>query len=125
MERIMKNEISSRLAENLAMYRKRAGFTQKALGSALNVASTTVSTWERNSAQPDADMLFAISKLLNVSVSELYGLDAPQASGEVLTQSERELLRLFRSMPSESRTELLSYAKFKADTQEKTEGKAG
>lgn len=106
-ELIMKNEVSSRLAENLAMYRKRAGYTQKALGAALNVASTTVSTWERNGAQPDADMLFAISKLLKVSVSELYGLDSAQTAGTALTQSERELLRLFRKLNATGQSEAL------------------
>ena len=121
----MKSEISSRLAENLATYRKRAGFTQKTLGAALNVASTTVSTWERNGAQPDADMLFTISKLLGVSVSEVYGLDSTQGAETQLTKSERNLLRLFRSLTPTSRTELLSYAQYKADTQESAEGKAG
>ena len=104
----MKNEVSSRLSENLAIYRKRAGYTQKTLGAALNVASTTVSTWERNGAQPDADMLFAISKLLNVSVSELYGLDGAQCSGAVLTQTEHELLHLFRSLSSTGQSAALT-----------------
>lgn len=104
----MKNEVSNRLAENLAIYRKRAGYTQKALGAALNVASTTVSTWERNGAQPDADTLFTISKLLNVSVSELYGLDNIQAAEATLTASERELLRLFRSLSSTGQSAALT-----------------
>lgn len=125
----MKDEISNRLSENLAIYRKRAGYTQKTLGAALNVASTTVSTWERNGAQPDADMLFAISKLLGVSVSELYGLDNAQPAGMTLTQSERELLRLFRKLNATGQSEALERISEMSElpkyTQEKTGSKAG
>lgn len=125
----MKSEISSRLSENLAMYRKRAGYTQKTLGAALNVASTTVSTWERNGAQPDADMLFEISKLLNVSVSELYGLDSAQGAETANAKSERELLRLFRQLNSTGKSiaierisDMVALSKY---TKEQTDSKVG
>ncbi len=58
-------------------------------------------------------------------VSMEYILTGSNLTTDELSGDERELLRMFRSMSSESRTELLNYAKFKADTQKKTEGKVG
>ena len=58
-------------------------------------------------------------------VSMEYLMTGSEASKEPFTASERELLRLFQSMDADSRTELLSYARYKASTQESVEGKVG
>ncbi len=58
-------------------------------------------------------------------VSMEYILTGSNSTTDELTGEERELLRLFRSMPPESHAELLSYAQFKAGMQESVEGKAG
>lgn len=52
----------------------------------------------------------------------LTGSETPQ---ETLSAPERELLHLFRKLAPEGRTELLSYAKYKGNTQESAEGKVG
>ena len=46
--------------------------TRKWLSEALGVNPSTVSKWCTNSSQPDIETLAKISKLLNVSVEELF-----------------------------------------------------
>ena len=46
--------------------------TSKWLSEALGVNPSTVSKWCSNSSQPDIETLAKISKLLDVSVEELY-----------------------------------------------------
>ena len=46
--------------------------TSKWLSEELGVSPSTVSKWCTNSSQPDIETLARISKLLNVSVDELY-----------------------------------------------------
>ena len=49
--------------------------TSKWLAEQLGVKATTVSKWCTNTSQPDLQTLKHISKLLNVSVSEIINFD--------------------------------------------------
>lgn len=71
-----------------------------------------------------ADRLLAVAKYLGVSTEYLLtGSETPQ---EPLSSSERELLHLYRSIPIEKRSELLSYARYLQSTAKKTDSsKAG
>ena len=66
---------------NLEMYARRKSSkvvlveqkrTSKWLSEELGVSPSTVSKWCTNSSQPDMETLARISKLLDVSVEELY-----------------------------------------------------
>ena len=46
--------------------------TSKWLSEELGVSPSTVSKWCTNSSQPDIETLARISKLLNISIEELY-----------------------------------------------------
>lgn len=46
--------------------------TSKWLSEKLGVSPSTVSKWCTNSSQPDIETLARISKLLNVSIEDLY-----------------------------------------------------
>jgi transcriptional regulator with XRE-family HTH domain len=46
--------------------------TSKWLSEELGVSPSTVSKWCTNSSQPDIETLARISKLLNVSIEDLY-----------------------------------------------------
>lgn len=71
-----------------------------------------------------ADRLYMISLYLGVSME--YLLTGVKTSKDEQTEQERELLRLFRSLTPEGRTELLGYAQFKAGTQDvSTNSRAG
>ena len=61
------------LGNKILEYRKKAGLSQEELGYKLNVTRQSVSLWENNQAQPSLENLIALSKIFNVSISELCG----------------------------------------------------
>lgn len=48
--------------------RLSAGFSQKELGKKLNLADTTISSYERENSQPDFDTILRISKLCHFDI---------------------------------------------------------
>lgn len=65
----------STLAENIKLYRKQAGFTQKELASKLGIAPTAVSAWELGRNKPLMDNVEQMSVIFDVKKSELLGED--------------------------------------------------
>lgn len=61
------------LSENIKNIRQTKGLSQEELAIKLNVVRQTVSKWERGLSVPDADLLIALSELLEVPVSTLLG----------------------------------------------------
>lgn len=61
------------LGNKILEYRKKIGLSQEELGYKLNVTRQSVSLWENNQAQPSLDNLIALSKIFNISISELCG----------------------------------------------------
>ena len=88
------------------------------------ISAGTISDWKNGRIKTlKPDKLVLIANVLDVSVD--YLTTGQKTPSEPLSASERELLRLFRSMSSESRTELLSYARYKAEQRKDAEGKVG
>ena len=61
------------LKENIKAIRKSKGLSQEELALQLNVVRQTVSKWEQGLSVPDADMLIALSEVLETPVSTLLG----------------------------------------------------
>lgn len=61
------------LNENIKVIRKSKGLSQEELAIKLNVVRQTVSKWEKGLSVPDADMLIAISDILETPVGTLLG----------------------------------------------------
>ena len=62
------------VAKNIKELRNSKNISQEDLAKTLNVTRQAISNWENNKAQPDIDMLMAISKALGVEMTELiYG----------------------------------------------------
>ena len=59
------------LGENLAKYRKKAGYSQEELADKLGVSRQAVSKWERGEASPDTENLIALSRLYGVTLDDL------------------------------------------------------
>lgn len=88
------------------------------------ISAGTISDWKNGRIKTlKPDKLVLIANVLNVSVD--YLTTGHTAQAEPLSDDERKLLRLFRSLTPASRTELLNYAQYKTDMQESAEGKAG
>ena len=67
---------------NAALYRKRAGLTQKKLAARLGVDRTTISNWDSGKSHPRIDMLAKLAKELNCSPNDLINEPEPQPKTE-------------------------------------------
>ena len=74
------------LNENIKNLRKSKGLSQEELAVKLNVVRQTVSKWENGLSVPDADMLIALSQVLDTPVSTLL---APAESDDLKAISEK------------------------------------
>ena len=78
------------LNENIKNLRKSKGLSQEELAVKLNVVRQTVSKWENGLSVPDADMLIALSQVLDTPVSTLLGQTlAPADSDDLKAISEK------------------------------------
>ena len=74
----------------IAELRTKAGITQKEFGKQLNVAQTPVSSWENGKSEPSLDTLQKIAELLNTSVDEVLGKEAPTRYVYASTRDENK-----------------------------------
>ena len=77
-----------KLSDYLKEYRKVNNLTQQDLADKLFVTKQAVSKWETERGLPDIETYRELSKLLNVSVDELLGLDKKE---EELKKSNKKL----------------------------------
>lgn len=73
------------LKDNLRKYREQKGFSQEQLADEVHVVRQTVSKWERGKSVPDASMLVALTRALEVTAADLLG------ESVVWAQSQEEL----------------------------------
>ena len=75
------------IGQRIAQKRKEQGLSQEALGEALGVSRQSVYKWESDSALPEIDKLIALSKLFDVTVGWLLGVEesAPPREAEEKT----------------------------------------
>lgn len=88
----MKYEIGSRIRK----YREEKGISQKELAQMLGIKNSRVSNWEQGLNRPDADILADICRVLQVSPSDLLGVQLVE--GE-LNDLERKVVMAYRSKP--------------------------
>ena len=67
-----KMELSKFVGEKIREYRKKNNMTQKELGKKIGVKNNTISAYERGAISPEQDMLFELSKVFNISISDLF-----------------------------------------------------
>ena len=97
----MKKESVS-FAENLKRFRKERDITALQLAELLNVAPTTVSTWERGKSYPDLLKFVELCRVLSVSSDEmLFGrVDEPlENMSEMQKFIIRMLVKEFQNTP--------------------------
>lgn len=62
---------NQRIGDFIALLRKEKGLTQSELASKLNITDKAISKWETGRGCPDISLLDDLSKMLDVSVSEI------------------------------------------------------
>ena len=81
------------MGQRIAQKRKEQNLSQEALGEALGVSRQSISKWESDSSLPEIEKLVALSRLFEVSVGWLLGVEEeqPQESGGSDTLTEEQL----------------------------------
>lgn len=62
-----------KIARNIKYYRKINDYTQETLADTLNNTRSAISSWETGTNTPDIFTLIELTKLFNVSLSQLVG----------------------------------------------------
>ena len=65
----------------IASIRKEKGLTQKQLSDMLGVSNATISKWETGKGFPDISLLEPLSKVLDITVSEILAGERQDVSG--------------------------------------------
>lgn len=73
------------IGEQIKKYRIEKGITQEQLGQLVGVTTQAVSRWERGGT-PDAEILPAVSEVLNVSLDALFGREEQNISENITRQ---------------------------------------
>jgi len=65
-----KEELKSRVADNIAFYRKRAGLTQLELAEKLNYSDKAISKWESGNGLPDLVVLNEMANIFGININD-------------------------------------------------------
>lgn len=79
------NTMGNRIAE----FRKKKGLTQDQLAEQLGISAQAVSKWETDASCPDIGLIPQLSKILGISLNELFGME-PEQSIILVPESERK-----------------------------------
>ena len=83
------------IANKLKEARLASGLTQKEVAISIGRPQQTVAAWETARAQPDADTLYSLLVLYDVSPNTFFGYDITPMD---VSSEESELLRVFREL---------------------------
>lgn len=78
------------VGENIARFRKEKGLTQAALGELLGVSNRAVSKWELGMTMPDVMLFPEISRVLGVTLADLYGMPEESSAEDAASISVGE-----------------------------------
>lgn len=81
--------------EKIKHFRKAKGISQEEMAMKRNVVRQTVSKWEKGLSVPDAEVLIHMAELLDVSVSQLLGVEIDSKSNEDLSEELAKLNEQF------------------------------
>ena len=80
------------MGQRIAQERKKLGISQEMLGEKLGVSRQAISKWESDGAVPEIDKIIVLSKLFDVSVGWLLGVEElPQSPEQPDTLSDEQL----------------------------------
>ena len=80
------------ICERIRYFRELAGIEQKELGKKIGISPNTISNWETGRSRPDINLIPAICGALQVSLSELFGIEDPEEGKSRLAPREQGLL---------------------------------
>ena len=69
------------LGQRIQKLRKGAGLTQEQLAERMGVTRQAVSKWESDGGVPELDTLIAMSRLFDVTIGQLLGVEELRRAG--------------------------------------------
>lgn len=115
--------INYMIGNRIKLARRERGKSQEWLAEEVGVRQTSVSAWERGSADPTVDNMSRVSQVLNVNFEWLAkGVGAMTVGGgsalneqpsayDMQTEEQRELLALFDQLSKKKREVLMTFVK--------------
>ena len=98
------------IGKRIEFYRKKRGLKQAELAKILNLKSdSTVSSWEQNLSSPKANMLLDLCEILEISISELFGVENKERN---ISPKLLELLKQAEKFEESEQEELLKFADY-------------
>lgn len=124
-----KKKRESTFAERLKMHRELCGYKQWQVADVLNINRTTYTKYETGVSEPSQAILKKIVALFGIDYNALLGkedvIGANFCDSSLpmfrLTDSENDLVRMFRVMSAENQQELMKIAKQMTSGKRKTE----
>ena len=90
--------------------RKERGLTQEQLAEIINIPKITYQNYERETRKIPTDLLLELADFYNVTID--YMLDREFTGGQKITESEYELLSVYRKLNEFEQKRLLEYGRF-------------
>ena len=84
------------IGAKIRYFRELRNLSQKEFSQLIGVNNTRVSNWETGTNRPDADIIAAICKVLQISADELLDIHLPK---ENLTDEEKKVISQYREKP--------------------------
>lgn len=103
------------ISKRLMLVRKNAHKTREELAHELNMSVNTLRNYENGSRSPSFMFVMLIAVRFGVSVDYIMGMtdnvngNVPEFASDKLTESEKKLLKRFRSLNQDGKNRLLEY----------------
>lgn len=82
-------ELQKKISENLIKYRELNNLSQSELAEMIDYSDKSVSKWERGNGTPDIFVLYKLSVIFHITVSELIGQsEMSKETKELLKKTE-------------------------------------
>ena len=81
------------LSQNLKIFRKKCGFTQKVIADSLNIDRSTYTYYETGESSPTIETLCKLSKIFNVTIDDLVTRPASAFSNNCLLNDNPPIYR--------------------------------
>jgi len=91
-----------KIGNNIKLYRKKKGLTQKQLAEKIGTTDSAITRYESNSREPSIEIITKIAKALNISINEL--LDDKVVSNDI--GSKIISAKIFRKLDDEQLSKL-------------------
>lgn len=100
----MTNKEAKTFAENVKKERKKLGWSQETLALEAGVSRNTITNIEKVHTEVSSDSMIKIARALDKEINYLLGSETEHRK---LSTSEQEILKIFRSIPDNKKSDCL------------------